>query len=100
MDGYRELSKSLKKYLGLDDKWIGVAFEAQSIYTHNKPVHIERDRRKGLVCEEKIILLLEVWYEWDTSTRDAKILEQIKVKTGVEIPLSKLASLAKYLGVD
>ena len=99
MDGYLDLSNSLKKYLGFDDKWIGIAFEAQSIYTHSKPVNIERDRRKKLVCEAKNILLLEVWYEWDKITWDAKILEQIKVKTGVEIPLSKLASLAKYLGV-
>ncbi len=99
LDGYHELSNSLKKYLGLDDKWIGIAFEAQSTYTHSKPVNIERDRRKRLVCKEKNILLLEVWYEWDLSTWNAKILEQIKVKTGVEIPLSKLGSLAKYLGV-
>ena len=98
LDGYHELSKSLKKYLGLDDKWIGIAFEAQSGYWHDKPVQIERDRRKRLVCEAKNILLLEVWYQWDKSTWGANILGQIEAKTGVKIPLSKIGGLAKFLG--
>lgn len=100
LDGYRELSKSVKKYLGLDDKWIGIAFEAQSEYYHKNPNQIERDRRKKLVCEEKNILLLEIWDNWDLSSWGAHILDQIKVKTGVKIPLSKLGGLAKFLDIN
>lgn len=98
LDGYQELSNSIKKYLGLDDKWIGIAFEGQCIYTHDDPMQRERDRKKRLVCEEKNILLFEVWYEWDKSTWGNEILKQIKSKTGVEISLSKLSGLAKFLG--
>ena len=100
MDGYRELSKALKKYLGLDDKWIGIAFEAQSEYYHDDPIQKERDRKKRLICKEKNILLFEVWDNWDQSTWGIEILNQIKAKTGIEIPLSKLGGLAKFLGGD
>jgi hypothetical protein len=41
-----------------------------------------------------------VWDNWDQNTWGIEILKQIKAKTGIEIPLSKLGGLAKFLGGD
>ena len=94
LDGYRDLSTSLKIYLGFDDKWIGIAFEADSEYYHKNPIQKERDRKKRLICEKKNILLLEIWDKWDSSIWNNKIIEQLKHKTGVEISLSKLSQIS------
>ncbi len=99
LDGYKELTKSLKKYLGLDDKWIGIGFEAQSEYFHHTDRQIKIDRKKSLICKEKNILLLEIWDSWKPSTWGDKILMQIEEKTGVRIPPSKLGALVKFLGI-
>ena len=43
------------------------------------------------------------WYcfrQNDQSTWGTKILNQIKAKTGVVIPISKLGGLAKFLGIN
>ena len=99
-DCYIDLNRALKDYLGLDDKWMGIAFEALGTYWHSdaNPSQQEADRKKRLICKEKNIILIEIWEHWSSITWGNEILEQIKEKTGVEIPRSLLGSLAKYLG--
>ena len=99
-DCYIDLSRALKDYLGLDDKWMGIAFEALGTYWHGdaNPSQQEADRKKRLICKEKNVILIEIWEHWSSNTWENEILEQIKEKTGVEIPRSLLGNLAKYLG--
>ena len=85
-DGYLELSRALKDYLGLDDKWIGIAFEAMGTYWHSLPAQEEADRKKQLICREKNIILLKIPEALDSSKRGAEILRQFKELTGVENP--------------
>lgn len=97
-DGYLELTRSLREYLGLDDKWTGVAIEALGTYWHSLPAQKEADRKKRLICREKNIILLEILEALDSSKWGVEILRQFKELTGVEIPQSKLGKLGKYLG--
>ncbi|KKL85677.1 hypothetical protein LCGC14_1952320, partial [marine sediment metagenome] len=97
-DGYLELTRALKVYLGLDDKWIGIAFEAQGTYWHSRPEQMERDRKKRLICQEKNVILLEIWDKWDEVSWMNKVLEQLKGQTGIDIKQEKLNELKKYLG--
>ncbi len=64
-DGYLELTRELKEYLGLDDKWFAIAWEAQGSYWHSRPEQKERDRKKRLICKEKNIILLNIWENWN-----------------------------------
>ncbi len=100
-DGYLDLSKALKDYLGLDDKWMGIAFEALGTYWHSdaNPSQQEADRKKRLICREKNIILLEIPEAMDSSEWGAEALRQFKATTGVEIPQNKLRGLSKYLGI-
>ncbi|MBA7545005.1 hypothetical protein ES705_37367 [subsurface metagenome] len=77
-DGYLELNKALKDYLGLDDKWMGIAFEAMGTYWHSLPKQIEADRKKRLICREKNIFLLEIPESLDSSAWGDEILKQFK----------------------
>jgi hypothetical protein len=97
-DGYLDLSRTLKDYLGLGDKWMGIAFEAMGTYWHKLPRQIEADRKKRLISREKNIILLEIKESWDASRWGVEALKQFKKLTGVEIPQNKLSSLSKYLG--
>jgi hypothetical protein len=97
-DGYLDLSRALKDYLGLDDKWMGIAFEANGEYWHSLPAKKEADRKKRLICREKNIILLEIPEKMDSSAWGAEALRQFKETTGVEIPRSKLSELSKSLG--
>lgn len=45
-DGYLSLTDELKKYLGLEEKWIGIAWEFQGEYWHSLPEQMEHDRKK------------------------------------------------------
>jgi len=99
-DGYLELTKSLKEYLGLDDKWIGIAFEAMGTYWHSLPAQKEADRKKRLICKDKNIILLEIWEEWNQNTWMNKILEQIKEQTGIEFTKEQFSKLRNYLGTS
>lgn len=40
---------------------LNIAIEYQGNYWHNRPETMERDRRKEQLCEEKGIILIEVW---------------------------------------
>lgn len=98
-DGYHELTSALKKYLGIDDKWIGIAFEALGTYWHSLPAQKEADRKKRLICNEKNIILIEIWEDYSSNTWGSELIDQFKQKTGVEIPRNKLGDLAKFLGI-
>ena len=97
-DGYFDLNKVLREYLGLDDKWTGIAFEALGTYWHSSPKQKEADRKKRLICKEKNIILIEIKESWDGSIWGKKALEQLKEQTGVDIPMKKLSELNRYLG--
>ncbi len=97
-DGYLELTRPLKDYLGIDDKWLGIAFEAMGTYWHSLPAQKEADRKKRLICKEKNVILLEIWESWDESTYLTEILKQIKDQTGLVIKQEKLNELSKYIG--
>ncbi len=98
-DSYIDLNRALKQYLSLDDKWAGLAIEANGVYWHSLPAKKEADRKKRLICKEKNIILIEIWDTSSSNTWENEIIDQIKDKTGVEIPLSLLGSLAKYLNI-
>ncbi len=99
-DCYLKLTRSLKEYLGLDNKWIGIAVEAMGSYYHGDdfPNQQESDRKKKLICRDKNIILLEIWDDWDKSTWVSEIYRQITECTGVELHRAKLNELCKYLG--
>ena len=99
-DIYLELNKDLNKYLGLDDKWMGLAIEAMGTYYHSKafPVQQEADRKKRLICKQKNIILAEIWEDLEPSAWQNEVIKEIKDKTGVSIPPKKLRALGKYLG--
>jgi len=97
-DGYLDLSRALKKYLGLDDKWMGLAIEANGTYWHSLPAKIEADRKKRLVCREKNIILLEIPEAMRSSQWGAEALRQFELLTGVELTPNKLEKLSTYLG--
>ena len=98
-DGYLELSREFKKYLGLDDKWIGIAFEAMGTYWHSRPEQQERDRKKSLICRDKNIILLEIWEDWDENIWINKVFEQIEDKTGTKFTKEQFSRLRNYLGI-
>ena len=77
-DGYLDLSKALKDYFGLDDKWIGIAFEANGDYWHSLPAKKEADRKKRLICREKNIILLEIPESLNFSAWKDEIIKQFK----------------------
>ena len=97
-DLYLELTNALKDYLGLDDKWMGLAIEALGTYWHSLPKQKEADRKKRLICRERNIILLEIPEAMDRSEWCTEALKQFKELTGVEIPRNKLSELYKYLG--
>jgi len=97
-DGYLDLSRALKKYLGLDDKWMGIAIEANGTYWHSLPAKKEADRKKRLICREKKIILLEIPEAMNSSQWGAEALRQFEKLTGIKIPQNKLKELRKYLG--
>ena len=98
-DLYLKLNKDLNNYLGLGDKWIGLAIEAMGTYYHSKafPVQQEADRKKRLICKEKNIILAEIWEDLESSAWENEAIKEIKNKTGVIIPRNKLSELSKYL---
>ena len=99
-DNYLELNKPLKDYLGLDDKWIGIAFEAQGTYWHgdSHPDQQEADRKKRLICKDKNVILVEIWENWDQNIWMNEILKQIKEWTGIELTKEQFSKLRNYLG--
>lgn len=96
-DSYIDLTRALKKHLDLDDKWIGLAIEANGTYWHTLPAKKEADRKKRLICKEKNIILVEIWEDYSINTWGNEFIDQIKVQTGVKIPWNKLSELSKYL---
>jgi len=98
LDGYLELTKELREYLGLDEKWTGIAFEGQSIYYHSSDEQKDRDRRKKLVLREKNVILLEIWNRWEESDYLQFIINQIEAQTGTKVSQDKFNKLKNYLG--
>ncbi len=98
-DGYLELTKELKEYLGLDDKWFAIAWEAQGSYWHSLPKQQEADRKKKLICKEKNIILLEIWENWKEDIYLQEIIKQLKDQTGIEFTENKIKfAFRKFLG--
>jgi len=100
LDFYLKLTKPLREYLGLEEKWIGIAVSGQSSYWHTEehPETVERDRQKRLVCKKENIIRIEVWYDWEKDEWSNKILDQFKALTGIRLDLDHLSKLGRYLG--
>ncbi len=97
-DGYLELTTDLKTNLGLDNKWIGVAFEFMGTYWHNLPAKMESDRKKRLICKDKNIILIEIWENIEKDDWLSEIIKQIEEKTGTKVSETKFSDLRRYLG--
>ena len=97
-DGYLELTSELKTYLGLDNKWIGVAFEFMGTYWHSLPAKMESDRKKRLICKDKNIILIEIWENIEKIDWLSIILKQIREQTGTVLSETQFSDLQRYLG--
>ena len=99
-DVYLELTRALKQYLGLDDKWIGIATEAMGTYYHSDafPGQQEADRKKRLICKEMNVLLLEIWDNIDQDNWLSEIIRQIEDKAGITLTKEQFSDLRRYIG--
>ena len=99
-DMYLELNRALKEYLGLDDKWIGIAVEAMSHYYHSSafPDQLEADRKKRLICKEMNVVLIEIWDIIKRKNWASEVFRQIEEKAGTRFNKEQLYKLRNYLG--
>jgi len=97
-DVYLELSKEFKEHLGLDDKWIGIAIEAQGTYWHSLDKDKERDRKKRLISKDKNVILVEIWEDVHESKWLSELIKQIKDQTGVQLSEKDFTEYKNFLG--
>ncbi len=97
-DGYLELTRSLKEYLGLDDKWLGIAFEAMGTYWHSLPDQQESDRKKRLICKDRNVLLIEIKEEIDSDNWLNEVVKQLEEQTGIKFIQETFSKLKNFIG--
>lgn len=67
-------------------------------HTTGNPDQKAKDRKKRLICNDKNILLIEIWENWDKSIWNNKIFAQIEEQTGIKFTEEQFSELSKYLG--
>ncbi len=97
-DFYLELTRDIRKFLGLDVKWQAIAVETQGEYWHNMHDHIERDKFKQAISTQENIILIKIWYNMKNDTWLQQFIDQLETKTGIEISQDKISELKNYLG--
>jgi len=97
-DFYLKLTREIRKCLGLDKKWKGIAVEGQSRYWHEMDDHIKRDKFKQTISTQENIILINIWYYMNKDEWLQQFRCQLEVQTGIEISQSKISELKNYFG--
>jgi hypothetical protein len=112
-DGYTRLTKAFKDFLDLQPKWKAIAFEAHGMWHVDRELYkrmfpyktdFDFDRRqlvdqlKRDIYQKEDIILIEIYENIKKSEWISKIIEQIKIQTGVELTRQDVESLNNFLG--
>jgi len=97
-DFYLKLTREIRKCLGLDKKWKGIAVEGQSRYWHEMDDHIKRDKFKQTISTQENIILINIWYYMNKDEWLQQFRSQLEAQTGIEISQSKINNLKNYFG--
>ena len=94
-DFYLKLDDKIRKCLGLENKWKGIAIEANGSYWHSQEhsEHLERDIFKRAISKAENIIVVEIWENIDSSLWLEEIVKQINEQTNSNLIEKDLLNL-------